>query len=134
MHTLRGWHQAPAAIDIRGHFATIAEVTLDGIADTFCCFFGLPWTRAETSHTRLTATFPPFCVAHRLAGDTDDVYIRMRDLQTRLSTARSVDRPCADSLHETLRDFFTALDQYIIVLFHFFESNLESPYPVTQQC
>ena len=65
-------------------FFLFAQATLDGIADTVRCFFGLPWSRAEFSHARLTLVFPHLCMAYQLTGDTPEVLRHLRDLQARV--------------------------------------------------
>lgn len=133
LRTALGGHCSPT-LDRQVHGSLFARVTLnltravlDSVADTFRCFFHLPWTRIEVSHMHLTATFPSLCAAHRLAGDTDYIYACMWALHTRLyayrQTRRSPYGVTAPS-PETLREVVTDLDQYILVMLHFFERNI----------
>src|SRR5262249_49107791 len=106
----------------------VGQAMLDGIADTFRCYFHLPWTRLEVSHTHLTATFPRFCAAHRLTGDTDDLYTRMRALHTRLSDYWHAywSPPGAAALSPaTLCEVVMDVDQYSIGMLHLFARNVQ---------
>jgi len=146
-HSLRAWAPSyhylritlgahhPLAVAMSRHSSLVAQTTLavaqailDGIADTFRCFFHLPWTRLEVSHAHLTATFPDLCAAYRLAGDTNALYARMRTLHTCLSAYchayRSPPGAVAPS-PETLCASVTELDQYIIGMLHCFACNLQ---------
>jgi hypothetical protein len=106
-------------LDQRALFVLFAQATLDGIAATFCCFFRLPWTRAEVSHRRLTAAFPALCLALKLQGETEEVYARLCDLHIRLQ----VPGPVGKVGHGTLHDIMTAIDAYIHGLGQLFACN-----------
>lgn len=124
----------PPLLARQGHSARFAQAVLgaartvlEGIADTFRCFFHLPWTRLEVSHAHLTATFLRLCAAYRLAGDTDDLYARMRALHTRLRAFRQAYRSPPDAVStspETLHEVVTDLEQYIIGMLTFFERHI----------
>jgi hypothetical protein len=109
-------------------FYLFARAILHGIAETVRCFLGLPWSRAEFSHTRLLKEFPHLCTAYRLTGERQEVYAHLGALQTRI-----VDHDCTLAgaegrqeavAHDTLHDLLTHIEQYLRVVLRFLGSNV----------
>ena len=99
-------------------FVLCAQATLDGIAETFRCFFCLPWNRREVSHAYLIAIFPALCTTLQLTGKTEDVYAHACALHIRLQIART-GQQSGVRVHQSsdmLHDFVTALEQYLSAL------------------
>ena len=110
----------------------LAETIVEGIAETFCAVFHLSWTRLEVSHLHLIATFPDFCTAHQLAGDTDALYACMRTVHTCLHACRQASRAPRGIVATSpapLPEVMTALEQYIRAMLTFFAQNFPHALP-----
>jgi len=110
-------------------FYLFARAMLNGIAETVRCGLGLPWSRAECSHTRLLRAFPQLCTAYRLTGERQEVYAHLGALQTRIvehddTRAGAAHRREAVT-HETLHALLTQIEQYLRVVLCFVASNVE---------
>ena len=132
-HLSCGHHPFPR-LERHALFVLYAQATLDGIAETFRCFFRLPWHRCEVSHARLIAIFPALCTALQLTGKTEDVYAHICALHIRLQIVHMGQRsgeyayPSPDRLH----DCVLAIEQYLSALGTLCEGNRASrplPFP-----
>src|SRR5436190_11377285 len=125
LRTALGGHRLPF-LEIQGYSAIFAHVALDlaqaildGVANTFRCFFHLPWTHFEACHTHLLATFPSLCAAYHLTGDTDSLSAHMRALHTRLRAYQRVHRfipGAAAASPQIVVTIVTDLDHYVILM------------------
>jgi hypothetical protein len=110
-------------------FYLFARAILHGIAETVRCVLGLPWSRAEFSHTRLLKEFPHLCTAYRLTGEHQEVYAHLGALQTQIvehdcPQAGAEGRPEAMA-HDTSHALLTQIEQYLRVVLRFLASNVE---------
>jgi hypothetical protein len=116
-----GGHLVQAPHDRAACFYLFARAILDGMAETVRCVLGLPWSRAEFSHTRLLKAFPHLCTAYQLAGETQEVYAYLCELQTRI-----VEHDGTQAVaHATLHELLTCIEQYLRVVLRFLASNIE---------
>lgn len=104
-------------------FYPFTRAVLSHLTVTFCAFFGLPWQRAEMTHTHLTHAFALMYTLNMLQGDTITLYTAMRTLHDRVVTDQR-DEHASPSL-EDFSAVLTLLNQYIAAMLRFFEQNIE---------
>ena len=127
LQTVLGGYSPSIVAFIHEQFYAFAHAVLDAITATFCGFFGLPWTGAEVSHTRLTTAFPRLYTRSQFHGDPQKLLTQMRDLHIRIIDRQSPDTPqgAAASSRDTLTDLVIRLDSYIVAMCKFLGANLE---------
>ena len=127
LQTVLGGNTVLAPPEKSACFSLFAQATLDGIAEMVRGFFGLPWTRAEFSHARLTTVFPHLCTAYQLTGATQDVWSRLHDLQERIGEQRRQDAGAAGvaPAPDTLPDLMIRIEAYLRALLPFLAQNID---------
>src|SRR5262245_52691847 len=121
LQTVLGGYSPSVVAFIHEQFYAFARAVLDGIAATFCSFFGLSWIGVEVSHTHLTHEFSHLCTIHQFHGDPQNLLTQMRDLHARIIARQSPDTPyiAAYNSKDTLADLMLGLDHYIVAMCEF---------------
>src|SRR5262249_52592561 len=110
-------------------FDLFTRAILHGIAETVRCCLGFPWSRAEFSPTRRLREFPHLCTVSRRTGERQEVYARLRALQTRIvdhdGTLAGAEGRREATAQDRLHDLLPQIEPYRSVMLCFLASNVK---------